>query len=315
MEGLQTALAGVDAAAKTLGRNLLVSLAPTLIKLAGMLVDLEQGKPGAALKLWHTAVDLSRTNLLPGKPPALIQGANDAGRYLHDLAVGHGNLGAELPPGVKSQVRAAARKYGLDPDHMVKLARVEGGTGKISSAGAIGTMQLMPSTAAQMGVNPYNQAQNIKGGMKYYASLLARFHGDYAAADAAYNAGPAGRGVAHYFKTNDPSRLPAETRAYVRKINGPLPFKEGSPDPGAKWFSNKAGASSSMLPPSVTALVSHLRAIQPHHTMNDNRSHTETHIGSVTVHTKSTDPKGVAGAIKHLGTTANLASQANRGLM
>jgi hypothetical protein len=69
------------------------------------------------------------------------------------------------------------------------------------------------------------------------------------------------------------------------------------------------------LPPSVTALVSHLRAIQPHHTMNDNRSHTETHIGSVTVHTKSTDPKGVAGAIKHLGTTANLASQANRGLM
>ena len=71
------------------------------------------------------------------------------------------------------------------------------GPSAISSAGAIGTMQLMPGTAAGLGVNPYDQADNIKGGMAYIAQLSrmkdragnTQFPSDGAVAGA-YNLGP-----------------------------------------------------------------------------------------------------------------------------
>jgi soluble lytic murein transglycosylase-like protein len=85
-----------------------------------------------------------------------------------------------------------------------------------SSKGAMGLMQLMPMTAADLGViNPFNASENIRGGIKYLRRLLNRYDNNEALALAAYNAGPAA--VDRYG-----SQVPAyrETQEYVKRILG-----------------------------------------------------------------------------------------------
>jgi len=87
-----------------------------------------------------------------------------------------------------------------------------------SSKGAKGLMQLMDSTAKDMGVvNPYNGRQNIMGGTKYIKQLLAQFNGDESKALAAYNAGPS--------KVEQYGGIPPfkETQDYVKNV---LKYKE-----------------------------------------------------------------------------------------
>lgn len=99
---------------------------------------------------------------------------------------------------VQGQIVLAANKYGIDPVLALAVAQQEsgykqtgsgGGTLK-SSAGALGVMQLMPTTAAGLGVNPNDQTQNIDGGVRLLSQLLQQFGGDKSKALAAYNAGP-----------------------------------------------------------------------------------------------------------------------------
>jgi len=86
----------------------------------------------------------------------------------------------------------ASAQYNVPENLLKAVAKVESGydADAVSSCGAQGVMQLMPSTAASLGVqNPFDAEQNIMGGAKYLGQMLARYDGDPKLALAAYNAG------------------------------------------------------------------------------------------------------------------------------
>jgi len=109
----------------------------------------------------------------------------------------------------------AGTEHDLDVDLLASVVREEsGGNARaISRAGAQGLMQLMPGTAAGLGVNnAFAPAENIDGGTTYLDGLLKRYHDNLALALAAYNAGPAAVDKWHGIP---PYR---ETRAYVAGV-------------------------------------------------------------------------------------------------
>jgi soluble lytic murein transglycosylase-like protein len=83
----------------------------------------------------------------------------------------------------------------------------------LSYKGAIGLMQLMPTTARELGVNPFEPEQNIEGGVRYFSQLLKMF-GGLELALIAYNGGP---GYAQRYARGQ-TALYGETRDYVRKV-------------------------------------------------------------------------------------------------
>lgn len=97
----------------------------------------------------------------------------------------------DLPQDVATLIDAAAARHGLAPELVRGVAWVESRgkqDGPPSSKGAIGVMQLMPDTAAGLGVDPRNLEQNIEGGTRFLAGLVQRF-GKFGAL-AAYVWGP-----------------------------------------------------------------------------------------------------------------------------
>jgi len=85
-----------------------------------------------------------------------------------------------------------AERYGLPPNVLLSLLHQESrfNPNAVSRAGALGIGQLMPGTAAELGVDPRNPTQNIEGSARYLRQQLDRFGGDMRLALAAYNAGP-----------------------------------------------------------------------------------------------------------------------------
>ncbi len=126
----------------------------------------------------------------------------------------------EVAPGtnggdLRSLAEAAARRHGLDPSLVMAVVAVESGfrTDAVSPKGAQGLMQLMPSTAADLGVgDAFDPAQNLDGGTRHLGSLLSLYGGDIKKALAAYNAGA---GAVSRHRGIPPYR---ETRDYVKRV-------------------------------------------------------------------------------------------------
>lgn len=111
-------------------------------------------------------------------------------------------------------VQRASALTGVDSSLIRGVIQTEsaGNAKAVSPKGAIGLMQLMPATAAELGVDPKDPAQNVLGGARYLASLLKRYDGDEKLALAGYNAGP---GAVDRYGGVPPYQ---ETRNYVSSV-------------------------------------------------------------------------------------------------
>jgi soluble lytic murein transglycosylase-like protein len=121
--------------------------------------------------------------------------------------------------GIDEAVEQIAERESLRPELIHSVIKVESNYNPyaVSPKGALGMMQLIPSTARRFGVaNVFNPLENIEGGAKYLKYLLELYHNDYALALAAYNAGE--NAVARY-GTVPPYR---ETQVYLQLVAAQL---------------------------------------------------------------------------------------------
>ena len=118
------------------------------------------------------------------------------------------------PQAVSAAIQDAASRYAVSRPLAEAVAWQESrfNQAALSPKGAVGVMQLMPTTAKTLGVDPTDLRGNVDGGVAYLSRMLRRFEGDLPRALAAYNAGPEAvdryRGVPPY----------AETQAYVKSV-------------------------------------------------------------------------------------------------
>jgi soluble lytic murein transglycosylase-like protein len=181
--------------------------------------------PKRALMYW--SVKENRWKPVPGQNSASMQAARSAAaevtRYVNDsnqsasakitAANYHGRSAS--PEDVDSAIAMAAARHNVDPNLVRAVVKVESNynPNAVSRKGAMGLMQLMPSTARQLKVkNPFDPQQNVDAGVRHLKQLLENYGGDVKLTLAAYNAGSGAvarsSGIPHY----------SETQNYVRRI-------------------------------------------------------------------------------------------------
>ena len=143
------------------------------------------------------------------------QAASGAGSTGNTSVVSSGTTSSSSKTDLDAYFEEAARTYGVDVNLLKAIAHTESNfnPNATSSAGAMGVMQLMPSTAKSLGIkDAYNARDNIMGGAKVISQHLSRYNGDVSLALAAYNAGSGN--VKKY------GGIPpfTETQNYVKKV-------------------------------------------------------------------------------------------------
>jgi soluble lytic murein transglycosylase-like protein len=133
-----------------------------------------------------------------------------------------------------SLIHQHANWQGIRADLVRAVIQVESAFNSraVSPKGAMGLMQLMPATAARLGVlDPFNPAENIRGGVRYLRILLDKYNDNEQLALAAYNAGP--KAVDRYGSKIPPYR---ETQRYVQRITNINAAKRGAAAAGARIY-------------------------------------------------------------------------------
>lgn len=139
--------------------------------------------------------------------------------------LGGAYTGAALAPDVDALIVKYSQEYGVDPNIARAVAMQESGGRQdvVSPSGAIGTFQLMPDTAKELGVDPHDLDQNIRGGTQYLKQMHDRYGGNWDRALYAYNWGPGNMDA--YLQTGkglDGRPMPSETLNYVPGVRGRL---------------------------------------------------------------------------------------------
>ncbi|HXN51085.1 MAG TPA: lytic transglycosylase domain-containing protein [Candidatus Acidoferrum sp.] len=173
----------------------------------------------------------SQTQFRTAKPRATI--------YLpaESSFTGHGRPAMSIDrDGAERLVREAAERHHMDPALVRAVIETESGwnAGAKSRKGALGLMQLIPTTAVRFGVNDaFNPQQNVDAGVRYLKTLLQRYNGNLDLALAAYNAGEGAvdraRGIPAF----------RETRDYVQKVQNAY-FRPGSGRMEGLWSNPRA---------------------------------------------------------------------------
>ena len=172
---------------------------------------------GPAMRLWLCAgagyAEIPSEQIVSLEPERSAAAPAPAAPAGAPATTASGMLPLEDP--IQNWIASAAARRQIDPDFVTSVVKAESGFNPmaISPKGARGLMQLMPGTAAGLGVeNAFDPAANLEAGTKYLRQLLDQYAGDAVKALAAYNAGP--RRVEQY------GGVPpyAETRAYITRI-------------------------------------------------------------------------------------------------
>lgn len=148
---------------------------------------------------------------------------------------------------IKALITVTATRYGVPPALALAVAKQESGYNQSArgAAGEIGVFQLMPGTAAGLGVDPYDLSSNVRGGVTYLSQMIRRYGGDYTKAVEAYNAGPG---------NVDRGRIPTSTVGYTSNVlamagsmdvpdMGASTQVAGSSDPTGTGYGAGSGAS------------------------------------------------------------------------